>query len=50
MASKETALIVGVGPALGSALARAFAAGGMAVALAARKTDTVRPLADEIGG
>jgi len=50
MASKETALIVGVGPALGSALARQFAGDGMAVALAARKTDTVAPLADEIGG
>ncbi|MDH3234639.1 MAG: SDR family oxidoreductase [Alphaproteobacteria bacterium] len=50
MASNETALIVGVGPALGSALAREFAGDGMAVALAARQSDTVTALADEIGG
>jgi NAD(P)-dependent dehydrogenase (short-subunit alcohol dehydrogenase family) len=50
MASKESALIVGVGPALGAALARRFAGDGMAVALAARKTGTVEALAKEIGG
>jgi NAD(P)-dependent dehydrogenase (short-subunit alcohol dehydrogenase family) len=50
MASNETALIVGVGPALGASLARRFAGDGMTVALAARKADTVEALAKEIGG
>ncbi len=50
MASKETALIVGVGPALGASLARLFAGDGMTVALAARKSDTIEALAKEIGG
>jgi NAD(P)-dependent dehydrogenase (short-subunit alcohol dehydrogenase family) len=50
MATSETALIVGVGPALGASLARLFASDGMTVALAARKADTVEALAKEIGG
>lgn len=50
MAANETALIVGVGPGLGAALARLFAGEGMAVALAARKADTIEALAQEIGG
>jgi NAD(P)-dependent dehydrogenase (short-subunit alcohol dehydrogenase family) len=50
MAANETALIVGVGPGLGASLARLFAGEGMAVALAARKADTVEALANEIGG
>jgi NAD(P)-dependent dehydrogenase (short-subunit alcohol dehydrogenase family) len=50
MAGQETALIVGAGPGLGASLARLFAGDGMAVALAARKADTVEALAKEIGG
>jgi len=50
MAAKETALIVGVGPAVGASLARLFAGEGMTVALSARKADTIEPLAKEIGG
>ena len=34
--AKDVALIVGVGPGLGAALARRFAQGGLAVAVAAR--------------
>lgn len=40
----ETALIVGVGPGIGAALARHLAAQGMAVALAARNTEKLLPL------
>lgn len=48
--SAQTALIVGVGPGLGSALARAFAGSGHAVALAARSKDVTGPLAKELSG
>lgn len=42
------ALIVGTGPGLGSALARRFAQAGMAVALAARNTERLDTLIDEL--
>jgi len=48
--AKPLALIVGVGPGLGAALARRFAAGGMTVALAARRKEKLEALAREIGG
>ncbi len=43
------ALIVGAGAGLSAALARAFAAEGLAIALAARSTDDLRGLAQETG-
>jgi len=43
------ALIVGAGAGLSAALARAFAAEGLALALAARSTDDLRSLAGETG-
>ena len=48
--AKDVALIVGVGPGLGAALARRFAQGGLAVAVAARRADALASLAKEIGG
>lgn len=48
--TKDVALIVGVGPGLGAALARRFAQGGMAVAIAARRREALTGLAQEIGG
>jgi len=45
----ETALIVGAGAGLSAALARLFAAEGMAVALAARDTGKLAELARETG-
>jgi len=48
--AKDVALIVGVGPGLGAALARRFAQGGLAVAVAARRVDALSELAREIGG
>ncbi len=47
---KPVAVVVGVGPGLGSALARRFAAAGMAVTVARRNPERLRDLADEIGG
>jgi NAD(P)-dependent dehydrogenase (short-subunit alcohol dehydrogenase family) len=47
---KPLALIVGVGPGLGAALARRFAAGGMTVAVAARRKEKLETLAREIAG
>ncbi len=47
MAESETALIVGAGAGLSASLARLFAAEGMEVALAARKIDKLKTLADE---
>lgn len=44
-----TALIVGVGSGLRASLARLFAAEGMAVGLAARQTDKLGALSQEIG-
>jgi len=49
MAAKEKALIVGVGSGLSASLARLFAREGMEVALAARNTDKLAPLAAEAG-
>jgi NAD(P)-dependent dehydrogenase (short-subunit alcohol dehydrogenase family) len=40
----ETALVVGVGPGLGSALVRCFSAAGMSVAIAARSADKLQGL------
>ncbi len=48
--TQETAVIVGVGPGLGTALARRFARGGMNVAMAARSPDKLTGLAAELGG
>jgi NAD(P)-dependent dehydrogenase (short-subunit alcohol dehydrogenase family) len=48
--SKPVALVIGVGPGLGAALARRFASEGMAVALAARRAEKLAELAKEIGG
>jgi NAD(P)-dependent dehydrogenase (short-subunit alcohol dehydrogenase family) len=47
---KPVAVVVGVGPGLGSALARRFAAAGMAVAVARRNPERSAELAEEIGG
>jgi NAD(P)-dependent dehydrogenase (short-subunit alcohol dehydrogenase family) len=46
----EIALIVGAGSGLSAALARLCAREGMKVGLAARNTDKLQPLVDEIGG
>jgi len=48
MASKDSCIVVGVGPGLGAAVARRFAAGGHPVALAARNADKLQALAAEI--
>jgi NAD(P)-dependent dehydrogenase (short-subunit alcohol dehydrogenase family) len=45
----NTALIVGAGSGLSAALARALAADGIKVVLAARSTDDLAPLSKEIG-
>ncbi|MBC7501517.1 MAG: SDR family NAD(P)-dependent oxidoreductase [Herminiimonas sp.] len=45
----KTALIVGAGAGLSASLARSFANAGMHVALAARGTDKLQPLAGETG-
>ena len=50
MAAANTALIVGVGPGLGAALARRFAQAGMQVAVCARDAAKLAPLAAEIEG
>ena len=42
--SEQVAVVVGVGPGLGFALARRFAAGGMRVVLAARRKEAVEAL------
>lgn len=44
--SQETAVIVGVGPGLGGALARRFARAGMQTAIAARDLDKLKRLAE----
>ena len=44
------AVVVGAGPGLGAALARRFAAGGLAVAVARRRAEDLTELAEEIGG
>lgn len=43
-------LVCGVGPGLGAAIARRFAAAGAPVALAARSAGTIQGLAEEIAG
>ncbi len=48
--SKPVAVVVGAGPGLGSALARRFAAAGMAVAVARRRAAELKDLAEETGG
>ncbi len=50
MAEQEVAVVVGVGPGLGAALARRFAKAGMRVAVAARQRERLEPLGKEIGG
>jgi NAD(P)-dependent dehydrogenase (short-subunit alcohol dehydrogenase family) len=45
-----SALIVGAGQGLSASLARRFAGNGLAVTLAARSTDDLGPLVQEIGG
>jgi NADP-dependent 3-hydroxy acid dehydrogenase YdfG len=44
----ETAIIAGVGPGLGAALARAFSKEGYAVGLLSRRLESSEPVADEI--
>lgn len=44
----ETAIIAGVGPGTGAALARAFAKEGYAIGLLSRHAESTRPVADEI--
>lgn len=46
--SKPVAVVTGVGPGLGAALARRFAQGGYAVAINARRAEFLRSLAEEI--
>ena len=48
MAGAKSAIVVGVGPGLGAALGRRFAAAGYAVALAARNLERVKALAAAI--
>lgn len=48
--SAKVALVVGAGPGLGAAVARRFAAAGMAVAVARRSKEKLAALAEEIGG
>src|SRR5947208_2119635 len=44
----ETAVIAGVGPGLGSSLARAFAREGYTVALISRRSQSSEPVAEQI--
>lgn len=46
--SKPVAVVTGVGPGLGAALAHRFAQGGYAVAINARRAEFLRSLAEEI--
>ena len=48
--TEPVAVVVGVGPGLGSAVARRFAAAGMKVAVARRRAEELAGLATEIGG
>ncbi len=47
MTDSETALIVGAGAGLSASLARLFASEGMRIALAARNTEKLKPVAEE---
>ncbi len=49
MPASETAIIVGVGPGLGAALARRFARAGMRVAIARRNAASLHSLVSELG-
>ena len=49
MSDMETAVIVGAGPGLGSALARRFAQAGMRVAVARRNVDSLASLLTDLG-
>ena len=49
MANKETAVIVGVGPGLGAALARRFSSADFIVAIAARDQSKLHAIATAIG-
>ena len=44
----ETAIVGGVGPGLGSSLARAFAKEGYQVALLSRRGESSEPVAEQI--
>jgi NAD(P)-dependent dehydrogenase (short-subunit alcohol dehydrogenase family) len=46
----KVAVVVGVGPGLGRALAVRFARGGFALALVARRDESLRPVQTEIEG
>mgnify|MGYP000144129781 CR=1 FL=1 len=48
--AEKVVLITGASRGIGAAAARAFAAAGAHVALAARSTEAIRALADELGG
>ncbi len=48
MADQKVAVVVGVGPGLGIALARRFARGGYAVGLLARKPEVIKSAQEEI--
>lgn len=48
MSAPDTALVVGAGDALGSALARRFAREGLKVVVVRRSADKLQPLVDEI--
>lgn len=46
--AKKTAVVAGIGPGLGSSLARAFAKEGYAVALLSRRREASEPVAEQI--
>src|SRR4051812_50037824 len=48
--SRRTAVVTGASSGIGAATARALAAGGYAVLCAARRTDRIEALAQEIDG
>lgn len=48
MESSNVAVIVGVGPGLGAALARRFARGGFKIGLIARREESLSPVAEEL--
>ncbi len=50
MANQDVALIVGSGPGLSASIARLFAKEGMRVAMAARNTDKLEALIEEVNG